>query len=394
MTAQPLTRRHRPDPPAAPCWRSSPSRRCGSCSSTPRTGAASPATPTAFASRSQAEHVDVALAAPAGVGRPRPRAAGPALGPRRRPAWERHGSTRCASASSDPSALAFARAVVAGASLDRPRPDRGGPRPRPARAGPDLATGARRPHDPRPRAPRGRGARRRRPGAAVAGRRRARSSTARSRAASWKPAPRGCRSTWCRSTSRSGARPSRRAEARKRARPRRRSHGAPARPGPARTRASGCWPRPGPRSPRPLPGARLLVVGEAYESADLAALEACPGVEVRRGFVPEERSRRVGGRRRRPRAPLRRRVAFGGAAPRAVGGDTRSWRRPRWPRRCTAPGPGPWSPSTPTAWAEALVAGPGRPSPAPSQRPHGPGHGPGHLAVYREVLDRRARGVA
>ena len=43
-----------------------------------------------------------------------------------------------------------------------------------------------------------------------------------------------------------------------------------------------------PRVVSALPGAKLLVVGEAYESADVARLEACPGVEMRRGFVPED----------------------------------------------------------------------------------------------------------
>ena len=52
-----------------------------------------------------------------------------------------------------------------------------------------------------------------------------------------------------------------------------------------------------------LPGSRLLVVGEAYESADLALLEACSGVEVRRGFVPEGDLDRGPGRE-----PVRRRL--------------------------------------------------------------------------------------
>ena len=36
-----------------------------------------------------------------------------------------------------------------------------------------------------------------------------------------------------------------------------------------------------------LPSAKLFVVGEAYDSADLARLEGEGGVEIRRGFVPE-----------------------------------------------------------------------------------------------------------
>lgn len=44
-------------------------------------------------------------------------------------------------------------------------------------------------------------------------------------------------------------------------------------------------------APRPrgesAPGAKLLVVGKAFASADLARVAACPGVEGRRGCVPE-----------------------------------------------------------------------------------------------------------
>ena len=43
-------------------------------------------------------------------------------------------------------------------------------------------------------------------------------------------------------------------------------------------------PRPGGES---APGAKLLVVGEAFASADRDLVAACCGVEGRRGFVPE-----------------------------------------------------------------------------------------------------------
>ena len=45
---------------------------------------------------------------------------------------------------------------------------------------------------------------------------------------------------------------------------------------------------PGPPVEAVAPRSRLLTVGEACESADLTRVEVCSGVEVRRGFVPEE----------------------------------------------------------------------------------------------------------
>jgi glycosyltransferase involved in cell wall biosynthesis len=37
-----------------------------------------------------------------------------------------------------------------------------------------------------------------------------------------------------------------------------------------------------------VPGARLFVVGQAYDDAELTPLAGCPGVELRLGFVPED----------------------------------------------------------------------------------------------------------
>ena len=139
-----------------------------------------------------------------------------------------------------------------------------------------------------------------------------------------------------------------------------------------------------------MPSARLLVVGEAYDSADLTRLEHVEGVEVRRGFVPEDD------------------VALWAAAadvlvlPYSVGSHSGILHRgleagtpvlasPPLAEETYRTGAGAVVPLVPEAWAQALVGaldtGP-LPVPAP---PTGHGSAAGTLAVYREVLDRRAR---
>ena len=220
--------------------------------------------------------------------RSRPRAARARGGGPTWPGWERSGSTRCAWASS-----ARARCAPISGPWPGPAPTWSTSRPRwsPASTPLVLRRISRRVpvvltiHDPVPA--RRRGPRRRRPGAAVAGRRRPHHP--RRRATPLRGGQRPGRARPCRAR-RPAARAVRRIE-RAEAGPGSASTTCPPRSCSARsgrTRASGCWPRPGPRWPPPLPDARLLVVGEAYESADLTLLEACSGVEIRRGFVPED----------------------------------------------------------------------------------------------------------
>jgi len=142
-----------------------------------------------------------------------------------------------------------------------------------------------------------------------------------------------------------------------------------------------------------LPGARLLVVGEAYESADLTRLEACSGVEVRRGFVPEED------------LDLWAAAADVLVLPYAVGSHSGVLHRglsaatpvvasPPLAEEVQRTGAGAIVPLDPGAWARALVpALSDNPLPRPNP-PTGRGTAQGTLSVYREVLSARARGVA
>jgi len=142
-----------------------------------------------------------------------------------------------------------------------------------------------------------------------------------------------------------------------------------------------------------LPGSRLLVVGEAYESADLSLLEACPGVEVRRGFVPE--------------ADLDLWAAaadilvlpysvgsHSGVLHRGLAAGTPVLASPPLAEEVHRTAAGAVVPLDPRAWADALVGALGdRPLP-PSDPPTGRGTALGTMEVYREVLAARARGAA
>jgi glycosyltransferase involved in cell wall biosynthesis len=142
-----------------------------------------------------------------------------------------------------------------------------------------------------------------------------------------------------------------------------------------------------------LPGSRLLVVGEAYESADLALLESCSGVDIRRGFVPEGDldlwaaaadvlvlPYSVG--------------SHSGVLHRGLAAGTPVLASPPLAEEVYRTGAGAVVPLDPAAWAEALVrALSDHPLPRPTA-PTGRGTARGTLEVYRDVLDRRARGVA
>ena len=137
-----------------------------------------------------------------------------------------------------------------------------------------------------------------------------------------------------------------------------------------------------------LPGARLLVVGEAYESEDLAQLERQPGVEVRRGFVPE------------PDLSAWAAAADVLVLPYSVGahsGVLHLGLSARTPVLASPPlaeevyrtGAGGIVPLDPEPWAEALVAALGsRPLPSPSP-PTGRVTVAGTVDVYRQVLAAR-----
>ncbi len=141
------------------------------------------------------------------------------------------------------------------------------------------------------------------------------------------------------------------------------------------------------------PEARLLVVGEAYESADLALLEACSGVEVRRGFVPEEDLDAWAAAADLLVLPY----AFGshsGVLHRGLSAGTPVLASPPLAEEVHRTGAGAVVPLDPEAWAQALVTALiETPLPRPLA-PTGRGTARGTLEVYREVLARRARGAA
>ncbi len=142
-----------------------------------------------------------------------------------------------------------------------------------------------------------------------------------------------------------------------------------------------------------LPGSRLLVVGEAYESADLTLLEACSGVEVRRGFVPEGDLDLWAAAADILVLPY----AVGshsGVLHRGLAAGTPVLASPPLAEEVVRTGAGAVVPLDPDTWAQALVRALSTdPLPRPA-RPTGRGTARATLEVYRQVLDRRARGVA
>jgi glycosyltransferase involved in cell wall biosynthesis len=148
-----------------------------------------------------------------------------------------------------------------------------------------------------------------------------------------------------------------------------------------------------PRVSAAAPGARLLVVGEAYDSDDLALLERCSGVEVRRGFVPEDDLDRWAAAADLLVLPY----AVGshsGVLHRGLAAGTPVLASPPLSEEVHRTGAGAVVPLDPDAWADALVSALGpHPLPRPTP-PTGRGSARGTLAVYREVLRERARTVA
>jgi glycosyltransferase involved in cell wall biosynthesis len=142
-----------------------------------------------------------------------------------------------------------------------------------------------------------------------------------------------------------------------------------------------------------LPGARLLVVGEAYDSADLRLLESCPGVEVRPGFVPEGDLDRWAAAADVLVLPYSV-GSHSGVLHRGLAAGTPVLASPPLAEEVFRTGAGAVAPLDPGAWAEALVAALGsHPLPRP-RPPTGRGTAQGTLAVYRQVLAGRARAVA
>jgi glycosyltransferase involved in cell wall biosynthesis len=149
------------------------------------------------------------------------------------------------------------------------------------------------------------------------------------------------------------------------------------------------WPQVHPA----CPASRLFVVGEAYDSAELARLEDCAGVEVRRGFVSDEE------------VDLWAAAADVLVLPYSVGTHSGILHRglamgtpvlasPPLAEEVYRTGAGQVVPLDPRAWADALASALGdRPLPSPPA-PTGQGTAAGTLAVYQTVLAGRRRGGA
>jgi hypothetical protein len=142
-----------------------------------------------------------------------------------------------------------------------------------------------------------------------------------------------------------------------------------------------------------VPGAKLLVVGEAYDPADLAALERCPGVEVSQGFVPEGDLDRWAAAADVLVLPYSV-GSHSGVLHRGLAAGTTVVASPPLAEEVYRTGAGAIVPLDPGAWAQALVpALSTSPLPRPSA-PTGRGTARGTLAVYRQVLAARAPRVA
>ena len=142
-----------------------------------------------------------------------------------------------------------------------------------------------------------------------------------------------------------------------------------------------------------VPEARLFVVGEAYDSADLALLEKCPGVEVRRGFIPEEDLDQWAAAADVLVLPYSV-GSHSGVLHRGLAAGTPVLASPPLAEEVFRTGAGAVVPLDPGAWTQALVPALSSHPLPPPRRPTGRGTARGTLAVYRHVLAARAPGVA
>lgn len=138
-----------------------------------------------------------------------------------------------------------------------------------------------------------------------------------------------------------------------------------------------------------LPGARLLLVGDPYDSAALDELEKTPGVEVRRGFVPEEELDCWAAAADVLVLPYHH-GSHSGVLHRGLAAGTPVLASPPLAEEVHRTGAGRVLPLDPGMWSEHLiqVLG-GQPLPRPPE-PQGRQSALGALAVYREALATRS----
>lgn len=139
-----------------------------------------------------------------------------------------------------------------------------------------------------------------------------------------------------------------------------------------------------------LPHARLLLVGDPYECPALEELERAPGVEVRRGFIPEEELDWWAAAADVLVLPYRQ-GTHSGVLHRGLAAGTPVLASPSLAEETHRTGAGRVVPLDAVAWSESLVEvlG-GHPLPRPPE-PQGRQSALGALAVYRKVLASRSR---
>jgi glycosyltransferase involved in cell wall biosynthesis len=136
-------------------------------------------------------------------------------------------------------------------------------------------------------------------------------------------------------------------------------------------------------------GARLLLVGDPYTSAELDRLVRSAGVELRGGFVPEEDFNHWAAAADVLVLPYHH-GSHSGVLHRAMAVGTPVLASPSLADEVHRTGAGRVLPMDPAAWADALVDALTGSPPPPPPVPTGRTTALGTLAVYRDVLSRRS----
>jgi glycosyltransferase involved in cell wall biosynthesis len=139
-----------------------------------------------------------------------------------------------------------------------------------------------------------------------------------------------------------------------------------------------------------VPGARLLLVGEPYGCPELDRLERAEGVELRAGFVAEDDFDSWAAAADVVVLPYHR-GSHSGILHRAVAAGTPVLASPSLADEVQRTGAGLVVALDPPSWADALVAALTGDPPAPPPAPTGRSTALATLAVYRDVLSRRAK---
>jgi glycosyltransferase involved in cell wall biosynthesis len=148
-----------------------------------------------------------------------------------------------------------------------------------------------------------------------------------------------------------------------------------------------------PRVVAAVPGARLLVVGEAYDGGELGLLEGLAGVTVRTGFVPEEDLDAWVAAADVMVLPYSA-GSHSGVLHRGLAVGTPVLASPPLAEEVYRNRAGLTVPLDPDAWAEALVSALGAHPLVAPRPPTARTTAPATLEVYRQVLDARFRATS